>query len=176
MKFSNYLRDDCHKQAVTHIRESQRFESMYTLKGKIRTICHVRFPLQSTHTWCTLSTGGPCTWQPFTGSHDVETGPYTRKKSWQPKTDWPSRHLGWPHSSSHATALEYEREFSAQWLHNYFSLLDPYHQHAIDTFNTCSRRPTHRSLTDISGGYNLGGADLPHTTPRPSQQVVSTFP
>jgi hypothetical protein len=28
------LRDDCHKQAVTHIRESRRFESMYTLQGK----------------------------------------------------------------------------------------------------------------------------------------------
>jgi hypothetical protein len=30
----SYLRDDCHKQAVTHIRESRRFESMYTLQGK----------------------------------------------------------------------------------------------------------------------------------------------
>jgi hypothetical protein len=29
----NYLRADCHKQAVTHIRESRRFESMYTLQG-----------------------------------------------------------------------------------------------------------------------------------------------
>jgi hypothetical protein len=36
--------------------------------------------------------------------------------------------------------------------------------------------PTHRSLTDIGGGYNLGGAGLPHTTPRPSQPAVSTFP
>jgi hypothetical protein len=30
----SYLRDDCHKQVVTHIRESWRFESMYTLQGK----------------------------------------------------------------------------------------------------------------------------------------------
>jgi hypothetical protein len=30
----SYLRDDCHKQSVTHIRESRRFESMYTLQGK----------------------------------------------------------------------------------------------------------------------------------------------
>jgi hypothetical protein len=29
-----YLRDDCHKQVVTHIRESWRFKSMYTLQGK----------------------------------------------------------------------------------------------------------------------------------------------
>jgi hypothetical protein len=28
------LRDDCRKQAVTHIRESRRFESMYALQGK----------------------------------------------------------------------------------------------------------------------------------------------
>jgi hypothetical protein len=32
----SYLHDECHKQAVTHIRESQRFESMYTLHGKTR--------------------------------------------------------------------------------------------------------------------------------------------
>jgi hypothetical protein len=39
----SYLRDDCHKQAVTHIRESRRFESMYTLQGKTRPTRHVRF-------------------------------------------------------------------------------------------------------------------------------------
>jgi hypothetical protein len=30
----NYLRDDCHKQEVTNIRESRWFKSMYTLQGK----------------------------------------------------------------------------------------------------------------------------------------------
>jgi hypothetical protein len=30
----SYLRADSHKQAVTHIRESRRFESMYTLPEK----------------------------------------------------------------------------------------------------------------------------------------------
>jgi hypothetical protein len=55
-----------------------------------------------------------------------------------------------------------ERSF-AQWLHNYLSLLGPYHHHVIGTFNTCSRRPTHRSLIDTGGGYNLGGVGLPHT-------------
>jgi hypothetical protein len=39
----------------------------------------------------------------------------------------------------------------------------PYHRHAIGTFNTCSRGPTHRSLNDTGGGYNLRGAILPHT-------------
>jgi hypothetical protein len=54
-------------------------------------------------------------------------------------------------------------------------LLGPYHRHAIGTFNTCSWGPTHRFLTDSGGGYNLGGAGLPHTTPRSFQPVVSTF-
>jgi hypothetical protein len=52
----------------------------------------------------------------------------------------------------------------------------PYHRHAIDTFNTCSQGPTERSLTDTGGRYNLGGANFSHTTPRPSQSVVSHFP
>jgi hypothetical protein len=41
----SYLYDDYHKQAVTHIRESQRFESMYTLQGKTRPTRHIPFPL-----------------------------------------------------------------------------------------------------------------------------------
>jgi hypothetical protein len=51
----------------------------------------------------------------------------------------------------------------------------PYHRHAIGMFNTCSRGPTHRSLTDTGESYNLRGASLPHTTLRPSRPVVSTF-
>jgi hypothetical protein len=39
----------------------------------------------------------------------------------------------------------------------------PYHPHAIGTFNTCSWGATERSLIDTGGGYNLGGAGLPHT-------------
>jgi hypothetical protein len=35
--------------------------------------------------------------------------------------------------------------------------------------------PTHQSLTDTGGGYNLRGAGLPHNTPRLSQPAVSTF-
>jgi hypothetical protein len=51
---------------------------------------------------------------------------------------------------------------------------NPY-QHAIGTLNTCSWGSIHRSLTDTVGGYNLRGASFPHTTPRPSQSVISTF-
>jgi hypothetical protein len=62
------------------------------------------------------------------------------------------------------------------WWTDYIALLGPYLQHVISTFNTCSRGPTYRSLTNTSGGYNLGGADLPHHTPWPSQAMVFHFP
>jgi hypothetical protein len=54
-------------------------------------------------------------------------------------------------------------------------LTGPIYQHAIGTFNTCLWGLTHRSLNNTGGGYNLGGADFPYTTPRPSQPTVSTF-
>jgi hypothetical protein len=59
------------------------------------------------------------------------------------------------------------------WL---LGLLGPYYQHVISRFNTYSRGPTHRSLTDTGGGYNLGCVSLPHYTPRPSQPTVLRFP
>jgi hypothetical protein len=31
LQYQHYLRADCHKQAITHIRESRQFELMYTL-------------------------------------------------------------------------------------------------------------------------------------------------
>jgi hypothetical protein len=44
------------------------------------------------------------------------------------------------------------------WQAGYISLLDPYLQHVISTFNTRSRGPTYRSLTNTGGSYNLGDA------------------
>jgi hypothetical protein len=55
-------------------------------------------------------------------------------------------------------------------------LLGPYHQNAINTFNTCSHGPIHWSLTDTGGGYSLNGAGFPHATSRPSQPTVLPFP
>jgi hypothetical protein len=54
-------------------------------------------------------------------------------------------------------------------------LLGPCHQHAIGTFNTCSRGPTHQFLIDTGGDYSLEGASFSHSTPRPSQLTVSPF-
>jgi hypothetical protein len=55
-------------------------------------------------------------------------------------------------------------------------LLGPYLCHAIGMFNTCSRGPTHRSLTDTGRGYNLRSAGFPYLTLRPSQPMVLRFP
>jgi hypothetical protein len=67
-----------------------------------------------------------------------------------------------------------ERGFS-QVVTQLHQLTGPIYQHAIGTFNACSRGSTHRSLIDIRGGYNLGGVSFPHHSPRPSHPVVSTF-
>jgi hypothetical protein len=46
------------------------------------------------------------------------------------------------------------------WQTCYISLVDPYLQHVINTFNTCSRGPTKtRSFINIDGGYHLRGHD-----------------
>jgi hypothetical protein len=76
----SYLRDDCHKQAVTHIGELRWFESMYTLQGKTRSTCHVRFPCQSTYAQRTLPAGSPHTWQPFTSHRQSWAGPLLPRK------------------------------------------------------------------------------------------------
>jgi hypothetical protein len=54
-------------------------------------------------------------------------------------------------------------------------LLGPYLQYAINTFNTCSRIPTHRSLINTDRGYNLRDAGFSHYFPRPSQPTVLYF-
>jgi hypothetical protein len=84
----------------------------------------------------------------------------------------------WVHTQlfSHNSQWRSGEKLSFCW-HPTTRLTEPISPYAIGTFSTCSWGPTHRSLTDTGGGYNLGGADLrPHTTPRPSQPAVSTFP
>jgi hypothetical protein len=163
--FSNYLRDDWHKQEVTHIRESRWFESMYTLQGETRPTRHVRFPCQSTYVRRTLPAGGPRTWQPFTKSStamDRAAAP-EKKGSWHnpQRADWPIR--GSTPIFSPVPAIEAVGVQTPSVGNQLLGLLGPYHQHAIGTFNTCSRGPTERSSINLGGGYSLGGAGLPHT-------------
>jgi hypothetical protein len=49
-------------------------------------------------------------------------------------------------------------------------------RHAIGMFNTYSRGPNYRSLTNIGEGYNLRGADFPHHTSQPSQPATTWQP
>jgi hypothetical protein len=80
------------------------------------------------------------------------------------------QHAGWP---IHGTVPSFSPESTnkaggvsqAPVGDQLLGLPDPYHRHTIGTFNTCSRGPTHRSLTDTGGGYNFGGVGLPHITP-----------
>jgi hypothetical protein len=90
------------------------------------------------------------------------------------------QHVGWPIrrsvlSFSPTTANEAVGKSQTSIDNRLLGLPGPYHCHAIGTFNTCLRGPTHRSLIDTDGGYNLGDAGLPHTTHRPSQPAVSPF-
>jgi hypothetical protein len=63
--------------------------------------------------------------QPFASPHQDETCPYTREKSWQPKTDWPGvlGHLILPPSQQPWSRGERFRPISdtstsAYWAHN----------------------------------------------------------
>jgi hypothetical protein len=52
----------------------------------------------------------------------------------------------------------------------------PYHQHAIGTFNTCSRVPTPRYLTNTGGGYNIEILIIATTLSPPFPSEGSTDP
>jgi hypothetical protein len=174
----SYLRDDCHKQAVTHIRESRWFESMYILQEKTRPTWHTLPTLSprmvQDHTYLTWSTYS----NPFAKS-STELSSVTapeKKDSWHNP-----QHVGWPiHGSIPSFSPESTNEAvgvkpSICW-RRLLVLPDSYHRHAIGAFNTYSRGPTYRSLTDTGGGYNVGDVGLPHITSWLFQPAVSTFP
>jgi hypothetical protein len=167
------------REAVTHIRESWRFKSMYTLQRKTWYTCHIRFPRQSTYATRTLLVSSPRTWQPFTLTQQSWTDPTAPEKK---DSRHNPQHIGWPIRMSATQFLSQHNYWSSRlkpsicWWTSYIGLLCPYHQHVISMFNTCSRGPTYWSLTDTGEGYNLGSAGFPHHTPRPSQLMVLRFP
>jgi hypothetical protein len=141
---------------VTHIWESRQFESMYTLQGKTRPTRHLCFPHQFTYARCTLPAGGPRTEQPF----------LSRQQSWEgsllPRNKAPNTTARRLIDPRVRTQLLLPSQPMKQWRQRQTSingrllgLLGLYHQHAIGTFNTCSRVPTPRSLTDTGGGYHI---------------------
>jgi hypothetical protein len=150
---------------------------MYTLQEKARPTWHIRFPRQSTYARCTLSVGSPRMWQPFMKSSTVidrATAPEKKGSQHNPQ------HTGWPihwsvPSFSPEAAIEAVGVKPPYVDNQLLGLPGPYHRHAIGTFNTYSRGPTHQSLTNTGGGYNLGGAGFPHITSRPAQPAISPF-
>jgi hypothetical protein len=81
----------------------------------------------------------------------------------------------WAHTQFLSRANQWSSGESQTSVDMLLGLSGPYHRHAIGMLNTCSWALTHRSLTDTGGGYNFGGVDFLHTTPRPSQPVLPTF-
>jgi hypothetical protein len=161
----------------THIWESRRFESMYTLQGKTWPTRHT-YPMLGPHmvldhtylTWSThsnLSCSRPQSWAGplllrkrahdtiHNMSADWSTGPYPVSLPSQPMKKW-----GQSQHSIDGRLLD---------------LPVSYHRHVIGTFNTCSRGPTQRFLTDTGGGYSLKYASFQHTTPRPSKPTILPF-
>jgi hypothetical protein len=141
--------------------------------GKIWYTWHIRFPRQSTYATHTLPAGGPHTWQPFMLAQQSWIDSLLPRKSA-------------PDSTSQPDWVAHGTRFSFSPKHNHWSIalkpsiideqaISVYWPISINTFNTCSRRPTHRSLTDTGGDYSLEGADLPHHTPRSSQLTVLHF-
>jgi hypothetical protein len=165
------------RQAVTNIRGSQRFESMYTLQGTIQSACHtlsmlgLHMALDYTY----------LTWSVYINISRVvnRVGRMhcSREKNAPDSTsqpDWVARgtHL----SFSPNTTIEAVRLIQAPIDGKLLDLLCPHHQHTIDTLNVCSYGPTNRSLTDTGRNYNLRGVGLPHHTPRSFQLMILYFP
>jgi hypothetical protein len=100
----SHLRDDCTNKRYSYLRVT-------TIRIDVHPIGEN--PINTPHAFHAQFTYGPRR-QPFTSPHKDETGPYTREKSWLPKTNWPDRRLGSPHSPSLTTALELGREVLAK--------------------------------------------------------------
>jgi hypothetical protein len=100
--------------------------------------------------------GSPHTWQPFASRQQGWTNALLPRKSAPDSTSQP----GWVVRGTHLnfspnTTIEAVHLSQAPVGGRLLGLPGPYHRHTIDTFNTCSRIPTHRSLTDTGGGYHI---------------------
>jgi hypothetical protein len=150
---------------------------MYTLQGKTWPTWHVRFPCQSTYARCTLPADSPRTWQPFTNHRQGWTDALLPRKSAPDSTSQP----GWVVRGTHLSffpniAIEAVCLSQAPVGSRLLGLPGPYHWNEIGTFNTCSRVPTHRSLTDTRGGYHIENLRIATTLSPPLPSEGSTDP
>jgi hypothetical protein len=150
---------------------------MYTLQGKTWPTWHVRFPRQSMYARCTLPVGGPRTWQPFTSRWQGWMDALLPRKSAPDSTSQPgwvvcrTRLSFFPNTTIEAVCLS-QAPVSGRLL----GLPGPYHRHVIGTFNTCSRVPTPRSLTDAGGGYHIENLRISTALSPPFTSKGSTDP
>jgi hypothetical protein len=175
IKFIKLLCDDCHKQAIL-ISESHDDSNWCTpCRGKPdEHATRFRRPVRVWPSTICISHGPRITTfhvtvNRFEQIHWPQEGLLTQSTARQLTDPWVRTQL-----LSHNNQWSIWQKSSFCW-RSATTLAGPIYQHAIGTFNTCSRGPTHQYLTDIDGGYNLGNASFPHHTPRSFQPAVSTF-
>jgi hypothetical protein len=150
---------------------------MYTKQGNNWPTWHIRFPCQSTYAQRTLPTGGARTWQPYVSHQQGWIYTLLPRKSAPDSTSQP----GWV---GHETCLSFSPNTTIEAMRlsqtsvegRLLGLPGPYHRHATGTFNTCSRVPTPRSLTDTSGGYHIENLRIATTLSPPFPFKGSTDP
>jgi hypothetical protein len=150
---------------------------MYTLQGKSRPTRHVCFPRQSTYAQHTLPAGGPHTWQNFVSHQQGWMDALLPRQSAPDSTSQP----GWVVrrtrlNFSPNTTIEAVRLSQSPVGGRLLGLSGPYHRPAIGTFNTCSRVPTLRSLTDTGGGYHIENLRIATSLSPPFPSEGSTDP
>jgi hypothetical protein len=153
----------------THIRESWRFESMYTLQGKTRstrrTLSMLSPRMVLDYMYLMRSTHNNLSW-----SHQQWWIQPLLPRKWTPDpihNTIADRFAGsYPVSLPEVTIKVVGVKPPSVWAH--ILACNQYVQYLLVG-------PSHRSLTNTSGGYYLGGVSFPHHTPRPSQPAVSAF-
>jgi hypothetical protein len=168
--FIELLRADYHKEAVTHIRESRRFELMYTLQ--VKSDQHVTRIPRSVRVWSQTIciSHGPRIATFCVVINRFEQIHYPKKNGSRPNP----QHDGWsvcgsvPRFSTITAneAVEKRQTFVDSRL---LALSGSYLWHAIGMFNNCSRGSTHRSLIDTGGAttlevpvFHISLSDLPN--------------
>jgi hypothetical protein len=150
---------------------------MYTLQWKIRLTRHVRFPRQSTYTGVHFLRVVPVRGNLSRVTNRVELILLLLRKSAPDSTS----QLDWV---AHGTRLSFSLKIVIEAVGlsqtpvdgRILGLLGPYLRHAIGTFNTYSRVPTHRSLTDTGGGYHIENFKIDTTLSLPFPSEGSTGP
>jgi hypothetical protein len=121
--------------------------------------------------------GGPRTWQPFVSRQQGWTDALLPRKCAPDSTSQPDWVVhGTRLSFSPNIAIEAVCLSQAPVNDRLIGLPAPYHWHAIDTFKTCSRVPTPRSLIDTGRGYHIEKLEIATTLSPPFPSKGSTNP